>query len=66
MNPKTSSQKKQAELEEQRMVEEGSIEDLADFYDKTDTGDLLREAEDVSIERPELEQISIRLPQRGP
>ena len=63
MNPKTSSKKSRAELEEQRVVEEGSVEDLADFYDKTDTGDLpWEEAEDVIIERPELEQISIRLP----
>jgi hypothetical protein len=39
------------------------IEELADYYDRTDTGDLLwEEAEDVIIERPELEQISVRLP----
>jgi hypothetical protein len=39
------------------------IEELADYYDRTDTADLpWEEAEDVIIERPELEQISIRLP----
>ena len=39
------------------------IEKLADYYDRTDTGDLpWEEAEEVIIERPELEQISIRLP----
>jgi predicted DNA binding CopG/RHH family protein len=39
------------------------VEELADFYDRTDTSDLSwKEADDVTIERPELEQISIRLP----
>ncbi|MCA1719496.1 MAG: BrnA antitoxin family protein [Actinobacteria bacterium] len=39
------------------------IEELADYYDRTDTGDLpWEEADHVIIERPVLEQISIRLP----
>ncbi len=39
------------------------IEELADYHDRTDTGDLAGdEADDVVTERPELEQISIRLP----
>lgn len=40
------------------------IEELADFYDRADTSELSswEEAEDVIIEPPELEQISIRLP----
>ncbi len=39
------------------------VEELADFYDRTDTGELpWEDADDVVIERPELEQISIRLP----
>lgn len=49
--------------EERRVLEGGSVEEIADFYDRTDTGDLpWEEADDVVIERPELEQISIRLP----
>jgi hypothetical protein len=43
------------------------IEELADFYDRMDTGDLSwEEAGDVIVERPELEQISIRLPKEDP
>lgn len=39
------------------------VEELADFYDRTDTSELSwEEVDDVVIERPELEQISIRLP----
>jgi predicted DNA binding CopG/RHH family protein len=37
------------------------IESLADYYDNTDLGETPW-AEEVEIERPELEQISIRLP----
>lgn len=60
---KTGSEKDGAALEEQRVLEEGSVEDIAEFYDKTDTGDLpWKESDEVKIERPELEQISIRLP----
>jgi predicted DNA binding CopG/RHH family protein len=39
------------------------VEELTDLYDRTDTSELSwEEADDVVIERPELEQISIRLP----
>ena len=48
--------------EERRVVESGSIEEIADFYDRTDTSELhWEEASDVVV-GPELEQISIRLP----
>jgi predicted DNA binding CopG/RHH family protein len=40
-----------------------SIDDLADLYDRTDAAELPWEpATDVQIERPELEQVSLRLP----
>jgi predicted DNA binding CopG/RHH family protein len=39
------------------------IQELADYFDNTDAGDLAwDEATQVQITRPELEQISIRLP----
>ncbi|CAN5214206.1 hypothetical protein BH24ACT19_BH24ACT19_20120 [soil metagenome] len=48
---------------ELRVVERGNIEEMSDFYDHTDTGDLpWEEAGGATIEPPELEQISIRLP----
>lgn len=44
-------------------LSEKSVEELADYFDRTDTSELpLEEATEVEIERPELEQISIRLP----
>ena len=46
-----------------RELLEKSVEELADYFDQTDTSELpLEEATEVEIERPELEQISIRLP----
>ncbi len=63
MKPETKDEKSRARLEEQKALEEGTLEELADYYDRTDTGELpWEEAEDAIIERPELEQISIRLP----
>lgn len=38
------------------------IERLADYYDNTDLGETPWDGEEVEIERPELEQISLRLP----
>jgi predicted DNA binding CopG/RHH family protein len=44
-------------------LSEKSVEELADYFDRTDTSELpLEDATEVKIERPELEQISIRLP----
>lgn len=41
----------------------GDVQEIAEFFDRTDTSELdLEPVEDVVIERPELEQISIRLP----
>jgi predicted DNA binding CopG/RHH family protein len=63
MNPKTKEEKSREELQERRLAEEGSVEELADFYDETDTGGFSWEpVEKEVVERPELEQISIRLP----
>lgn len=38
------------------------MEELASYYDNTDLGETPWDEEEVEIERPELEQISIRLP----
>ena len=39
------------------------LQNLAEHFDRTDAGDLpWEEATEVEIERPELEQVSIRLP----
>lgn len=46
------------------LPDQDRIEELAAYYDRTDTGDpeQWQEADDAVIERPALEQISIRLP----
>ena len=42
---------------------EARLQELADYFDRTDSGELpWDEAPDAVIERPELEQISLRLP----
>ncbi len=54
-----------AAAEMREVVARGDIAEIADFFDRTDTSELsLQEASeaDVVVERPELEQISIRLP----
>lgn len=47
----------------QQEISRMSVEELADFFDNNSTAEMpLEEATEVEIERPELEQISIRLP----
>ena len=42
---------------------EDQLKELAEYFDRTDAKDFVwDEASDVVIERPELEQISLRLP----
>lgn len=58
---KTDKNRAQVEMEE--VLARGDVQEIAEFFDRTDTGELdLEPADDVVIERPELEQISIRLP----
>ena len=46
-------------------VRDTKMEDLAEYFDRTDAGDLpWEEATDLAIARPELEQISVRLPRQ--
>jgi predicted DNA binding CopG/RHH family protein len=46
-------------------ISETRIEELADYYDNTDLGDVpSEEAADMEIERWELEQVSLKLPAR--
>lgn len=41
------------------------LDQMAEYFDRTDAGDLpWEEATEVVIERPELEQISLRLPKQ--
>lgn len=49
---------------EEKVLEQSRIEELAEYFDRTDTSDpeTWEEADDAIIERPELEQISLRLP----
>ncbi len=54
-----------AAAEMREVLARGDIAEIADFFDRTDTSELsLQEASeaDVVVARPELEQISIRLP----
>lgn len=41
---------------------DGDVDDLAEFFDKTDTEDLEWEDTDVSFARPEMVHISVRIP----
>jgi predicted DNA binding CopG/RHH family protein len=49
---------------EDKVMEQSRIEELARYFDQTDVSDpdAWEEAEDAVVERPELEQISLRLP----
>lgn len=52
-----------AKLEE--VLERGDVQEMAEFFDRVDTEELgLEEASDVEITRPEMEQISLRLPKK--
>ncbi len=45
------------------LTSEVELEALAQYFDRTDTSELpWEEAADLAVERPELEQISLRLP----
>ena len=47
----------------EEVLARGDVQEIAEFFDRTDTTELdLDGVDDVAIERPELEQISIRLP----
>ncbi len=60
---KKGSTGKEAAAEMEEVLARGDVGEIADFFDRTDTSELsLQEADDVVVERPELEQISIRLP----
>ncbi|HVC34118.1 MAG TPA: CopG family antitoxin [Chloroflexota bacterium] len=44
---------------------EAAVEETAEYFDRTDAGELpWEEATEVTIERPDLEQVSIRLPKQ--
>jgi len=44
------------------VLERGDVRVMAEFFDRTDTGELDLEPVDELVAGPELEQISIRLP----
>jgi predicted DNA binding CopG/RHH family protein len=55
--------KSKARVEMEEVLARGDVQEMAEFFDRTDTSELdLDEVDEVVIERPELEQISIRLP----
>jgi predicted DNA binding CopG/RHH family protein len=51
-------------VREERMLELSRIEELARYFDRSDVSDpdTWEEVDDAIVERPELEQISLRLP----
>lgn len=58
---KTAKSSARAEMED--VLARGDVQEMAEFFDRTDTSQLdLEPADDVVVEKPELEQISIRLP----
>ena len=58
------SDKTRESRREEKVLEQSRIEELARYFDQTDVSDPegWEEADDVVVERPELEQISLRLP----
>ena len=52
--------KAQAEMEE--VLARGDVQEMAEFFDRTDTGELDLEPADDVVVGSELEQVSIRLP----
>ncbi len=57
---KTHKSEIQAEMEE--ILARGDVQEMAEFFDRTDTGELDLEPADDVVVGSELEQISIRLP----
>ena len=57
---KTAKSRARAEMEE--VLARGDVQEMAEFFDRTDTGELDLEPVDDVVLGPELEQISIRLP----
>ena len=52
-----------SEATDRREISQERIEELADYFDNTDLGEVpSEEVTDVEIERWELEQVSLRLP----
>jgi predicted DNA binding CopG/RHH family protein len=51
-------------VRDERMLEQSRIEELARYFDRSDMSDpdTWEEVDDAVVERPELEQISLRLP----
>lgn len=51
-------------VRDERMLEQSRIEELARYFDRSDVSDpdTWEEVDDAIVERPELEQISLRLP----
>ncbi len=62
----TDAAKKGSEKDarEEKILEQGRIEELAEYFDRTDASnpETWGEADDAVIDRPEMEQVSIRLP----
>lgn len=62
MTQRTKSEK---QIEAERVVREGSIEEIAEFFDKTDTSDFdwgEDATEEAASVRREMESVSVRLP----
>jgi len=57
---KTTKSRAQAEMEE--VLARGDVQEMAEFFDRTDTGELDLEPADDVVVGSDLEQISIRLP----
>ncbi len=63
MSEARKTAKSRARVEMEEVLARGDVQEIAEFFDRTGTSELdLEQADDVAIEKPELEQISIRLP----
>lgn len=63
MSEARKTAKSRARVEMEEVLARGDVQEMAEFFDRTGTSELdLEQADDVAIEKPELEQISVRLP----
>ena len=62
MSEARKRQKGEIQAEMEKVLARGDVQEMAEFFDRTDTGELDLEPADDVVVGPELEQISIRLP----
>lgn len=62
MSEARKTHKSEIQVEMEEVLARGDVQEIAEFFDRTDTGELDLEPADDVVVGGELEQISIRLP----